>query len=202
MCRFLFYFFRKKKEKELAQEQTKFKGKFNLSLHAGITFSKYYTTTNIQREDLENKTGYRVGLELAYIFPTKKRNWAMFIEPSYRNYESQKEVRYLDFYSIQKYTTITVKKNAIDIITGPRYYFYIGKKSSIFVDVSLLIDTNINSEETSSVDLGYYHDTSTDLGSSFGLGYKYNEKLSFHFRYNNYGSTFSSSAIVLGYNFL
>jgi hypothetical protein len=179
-----------------------YKGKLNLSLRPGVTFSSYYTTTDIQREDFENKTGYRIGLELEYLFPSKNRNWAIFIEPSYRNYESEKEVLYVDFYSIQKYTTITVKKNSIDIITGPRYYFNLNKKSSIFVDVSLLIDTNINSEETSSEDLGYYNNMGIDLGNSFGLGYRYNEKLSLQCRYNNYGSTFSSSSVVLGYNFL
>jgi hypothetical protein len=197
-----FISFEKKKEKELALEKVNYKGKLNLSLRPGVTFSSYYTTTDIQREDFENKTGYRIGLELEYLFPSKNRNWAIFIEPSYRNYESEKEVLYVDFYSIQKYTTITVKKNSIDIITGPRYYFNLNKKSSIFVDVSLLIDTNINSEETSSEDLGYYNNMGIDLGNSFGLGYRYNEKLSLQCRYNNYGSTFSSSSVVLGYNFL
>ncbi len=194
--------FDKIEKQEIEKERSKFKGKLNLSIRPGVTFSKYYTNTDIQREDFENKTGYRIGLEIEYLFPTKKHNWAIFIEPSYRNYESQKEVRYVDFNTIQKYTTITVKKNSLDIITGPRYYFYLDEKSSIFIDVSLLIDTNINSEETSSVDLGYYRDMSIDLGNSFGLGYRYNEKLSLQFRYNNYGSTFSSSSIVLGYNFL
>src|SRR5690606_39261077 len=98
--------------------------------------------------------------------------------------------------------TITVKKNSIDIITGPRYYFNLNKKTSILVDVSLLIVTNINSEETSSEDLGYYNNMGIDLVNSFGLGYRYNEKLSLQCRYNNYGSTFSSSSVVLGYNFL
>lgn len=89
-----FISFEKKKEEELAEEKMKYKGKLNLSLRPGVTFSKYYTTTNIQREDFENKTGYRIGLEIEYLFPTKNRNWAIFLEPSYRNYEDQKEVLY------------------------------------------------------------------------------------------------------------
>ncbi|WP_157429295.1 hypothetical protein [Aequorivita sublithincola] len=170
-----FVSYEKIKEKKIEEEKAKYKGKPNLSLRPGVTFSKYYTITNFQREDFENKTGYRIGLELEYIFPTKNHNWAKFIEPSYRNYESEKEVLYNDFYTIKEYTTITVKKNSFDLITGPRYYFNLSEKSSIYLDVSLLINTNINSEETSSVDLGYYIDTSSDLGNSFGLGYRYNK---------------------------
>ena len=59
----------------------------------------------------------------------------------------------------------------MSIVTGPRDYFHLGEKSSVFIDVALLIDTNINSEKTSSVDLGHYSDSSAEAGSSFGLGY-------------------------------
>src|SRR5690606_2380000 len=131
-------------------EKAKHKGKLNLQFRPGIAFSKYYTTTDIHREDFEDKTGYRSGLALEYIFPSKNHNWAMFIEPSYRNYESQKVVIYEDFFiNNPKYTTLTVKKNSFDIVAGPRYYIHLGEKSSLFADISLLLDTNINSEQYS-----------------------------------------------------
>lgn len=194
--------FEKIKERKIEQEKDKYKGKLNLSLRPGVTFFSYYITSDIQRENFDNKTGYRMGLELEYLFPSKKRKWAIFIEPSYYNYESQRTIKYVDFFSIQKYTTVNVKKNSIDILTGPRYYFHLGEKSSIFIDASLLIDTNINSETTSSDEDSFDRGGNIDLGNSFGLGYRYKEKLSLQFRYNNYMSTFSSTSIVLGYNFL
>ena len=197
-----FVSFQKVKEEKIEQEKDKYKGKLNLSLRPGVTFSSYYLNTDIQRENFENKSGYRIGLELEYLFPSKKRKWGIFIEPSYRNYESQKTIKYVDFFSIQKSTTVSVQKNSIDILTGPRYYFHIGEKSSIFVDISLLIDTNINSKTTSSNEDSFDKSGNLDLGNSFGLGYRYNEKLSLQFRYNNYMSTFSSTSIVLGYNVL
>src|SRR5690606_15466833 len=147
-----FVSFQKVKEEKIEQEKGKYKGKLNLTLRPGVTFSSYYLTTDIQREDFDDKTGYRIGLELEYLFPSKKRKWGIFIEPSYRNYESQKTIKYVDFFSIQKSTTVSVQKKSIDILTGPRYYFHVGEKSSIFVDISILIDTNINSKTTSSND--------------------------------------------------
>ncbi len=190
------------KKKSGSRKNQKNKGKLGLYLRPGITFSQYYTQTKIQREDFEDKTGFRIGLELEYLFPSKKQHWAIFLEPSYRNYESEKTVLYEDFYTIQKYTTITVKKNSFDIVAGPRYYFHISDKSSLFMEIALLVDTNINSEEISSEDIGYFKDWGTELGNCFGLGYRYNNKLSLQFRYNNYGNNFSSTAIILGYNFL
>lgn len=197
-----FVSFEKIKKDEIEMEKGKYKGKLNLSLRPGVTFSKYYITTDIQREDFDNKVGYRIGLELEYLFPSKERNWAIFIEPSFRNYESQREIQYVDFFSIKEFTTITVKKTSFDILTGPRYYFHLGEKSSIFADISLLIDTNFNSETTSSKEDSFDRDWGVDLGSSFGLGYRYNKDLSLQFRYNNYLSNFSSTSLVLGYNFL
>jgi hypothetical protein len=194
--------FQEIKEEKIKQEKDIHKGKLNLSLRPGVTFSSYYINTDIQKENFDNKIGYRIGLELEYFFPSKKRKWAIFMEPSYRNYESQRTVKYVDFFSIQKSTTITVKKNSIDILTGPRYYFHLGEKSSIFIDASLLVDTNINSEIISSNEESFNKSDSIELGNSFGLGYRYNEKLSLQFRYNNYLSNFNSTSIVLGYNFL
>lgn len=178
------------------------KGDLNLSLKPGITFSGYYIHTDIQKEDFENKVGYRIGLELEYMFPSKRKKWAVFMEANYRTYESTKTIQYKDFFTLDEFTTITVQKNAIDLLIGPRFYFNLSPKSTIFIDASLLVDTNSNSKIISSDENSFDKDLGLETGNSFGLGYRYNQKLSLQFRLNNYLSNFNSSSIVLGYNFL
>lgn len=189
------------------------KPKFNLTIRPGVTFSSLsLLKTGDERINFDNKTGFRVGLEAEYILPFNNGKWSVFIEPTYRNYKTEKEYLYVDFGLFQRTTTISINYSAIEFPLGLRHYMFASPDAAFFIDAGILVDiSNLDSKAESSNENSYDLDLSADAGLAFGAGFRYKNKYSLELRYHtdrqffNYDgvdSVFKSFAIIAGYNFL
>jgi hypothetical protein len=147
---------------------------FNLNIRPGLSLSKLtvdsYST--YQDVDFDVEPTFRAGVEGEFILPFNKNKWSVFIEPTYQYYKSEKD--------LEKYHVI-VHYESIEIPIGGRYYFFLGKKSKIFVDAAYVLDFAFNST------LNYEDIWQTELRSlgnfAFGAGYKFHDRLSLELRY-------------------
>ena len=187
--------------------------KFNLSIRPGVTFGSLTAHKSGEENiDFDNKTGFRIGLEAEYVFPFNNGKWSIFIEPTYRNYESEKEYVYVKALTFQKTTIITAKYNSIELPIGARHYMFLSQDAALFIDAAFIVDASIlDSKIESSDENGYDLDVKTDIAVGLGFGFKYKNKYSLEARYHtprkvtnyqNIYTTYNSFALIAGYNFL
>ncbi len=193
--------------------KNKQKGKFNLSIRPGVTFS----SLSLQRYgddevNFDTNTGIRIGLEAEYILPFNNGKWSIFIEPTYRNYKTEKNVLYKEWVTTQKYTLVSVEYNSIELPMGGRHYMFLNQNAAIFVDAAVIMDVStLDSNMNSSISSRYDLNISADAALAFGVGFKFKNKYSLEARYHsprqllnydNFNSAYNSFAIIAGYNFL
>ncbi|MGO3182094.1 MAG: outer membrane beta-barrel protein [Aequorivita sp.] len=195
-------------------EKNDFKYGFNLSIRPGVTFgSASIQKSGEERIDFDSKTGFRIGLEAEYIFPFHNGKWAIFMEPTYRNYTAEKEKSINnDFPTMQNTSQITVEYNSIEIPVGARFYMFLNKDAAIFLNAAVLFDVSTLDSSISSTNSSAYNlDFKTDATSAFGAGFKFKNKYSLEARYhasrniinyNTASASFQSFSLIAGYNFL
>lgn len=188
------------------------KAAFNLSIRPGATFSSLSIQKSGDEEvEFGNNTGLRLGLEAEYIFPFNNAKWSLFIEPTYRSYKAEKEVVYVDYFTIQKTTLVTATYNSVEVPVGGRHYMFLNNEAAIFIDAALIVDvTVLDSEITSSNENGYDLQVNADTALAFGIGFRYNKysiEARYHtsrqlLNYDNISSSFNSFSLIAGYKFL
>jgi len=180
-------------------EKKKAKNKIHFKIKPGLNFQSltYEETGHLNEKvviDFENKTTFRFGIELEYIFPYNKNKWGIYIEPSYKSYENKKEVerkRLLPpWTTIQQ--TIDVSYVILELPIGIRHYLFLNKSSSLFINAAYIF--NGKSKVRS-----YY----------LGFGYEFNKKVNLEFRHypnkNFFGksiygySKYNNSSLIVGY---
>ena len=154
---------------------------FNLHLRPGVNFSKlslqneFFRPKNI---DFENQTNFRFGVELEFVMPFNKNKWAIFLEPTYQSFNSEKT---------EGNKTFSVDYESLELPIGIRHYFFLSDKSKLFINSAYVLDF----AKDSAVLIGNQsnvNDNSTDLvfktGNNliFGAGFNYNSKFSIEFR--------------------
>lgn len=189
------------------------KAAFNLTIRPGVTFSSLSIQKNNDEQlNFENKSGFRIGLEAEYVLPFNNGKWSIFIEPTYRNYSSEKEYIYVDFLTFQKTTVITATYNSIELPIGGRHYMFLNEQAAFFINAAFLMDASVlDSKIDSSNEGGYDLKVKADASIVLGLGFKYRNKYSVEARYHtprqlldydNINSKYKSFSLIAGYNFL
>ena len=172
------------------QQKKKNKDVFNLNLRPGIRSSSFilYTPSNRIIDFGNNLTSFRLGLEAEFILGFNNNKWALLLEPTYHQFNS-------------------------DIQTASiRHYMYLNKKDvKFFVNALIFYNMNFNSQ----IKLGsspFSPEVDNTFSRALGIGCKYKESFSLELRYlpsrntlTNFGeaswsSNFESLSIVLGYS--
>lgn len=173
-------------------------GVFGFKVIAGANFASLDYDVIAKAGTLDSETILKIGFEVEYKFGYNKRKWAVFLEPNFQKYHAE---------DVSKRIAIDYK--FIEIPVGLRHYMFLGNgdKSKIFVDAGYAYGVLMGSD---------YKASNQDIklessGNLFlGLGYSYS-RYSIEFRYNfnrtlidyNYWNTsYKSSGITLGYQFL
>ena len=186
---------------------------FNLSVRVGLNRSSLSVqnwVSNSRDVDFDNELGLRIGAEAEFILPFNKNKWGIIIEPTYQQYKSTKitnnsNVSGGELVSIADY-------KSIEIPLGLRYYFFLKNKSKLFINVSYIFGSSLNST------IAFNKKDGTNINSleietgnnlAFGFGYNTNE-YSLELRVqtarevlNNYvywRSDYKTVSIIFGYN--
>lgn len=188
----------------------------NLSIRPGITYSNFSMdnkTSRIQDMNLDNKLGLRLGIEAEYVMPFNKNKWSFLVEPTYQYYKAEKTVLYQETELISRELLFKVDYKSIEIPVGIRHYLFLNKRSKMFVNASFVFDLSL-SGSVSVERFGYTDLIDFDIRTSnnlvFGLGYNWNNKHSFEFRYGtnrnllskyvSWSSDFKTLSFIYGFN--
>jgi hypothetical protein len=150
------------------------------------TFSLTSDAFDAKTVDFDSELSFRLGLEVECILGFLNNKWSFFVEPIYSSYSSEKEVTYktgtLPALDVQK---ATVNFESIDLTVGIRHYMLLDDTSKLFLNagfklISLMDDSVIEFEKAFSD-----KPLISDNFFSFGLGYKYKNKLSAELRFDS-----------------
>lgn len=188
-------------------------GSFNLSIRPGVTFSSFSIQIQGDEEiNFDANTGIRIGLEAEYVLPFNNNKWAIFIEPTYRNYSAETTLVDNTFPTITKTNVITINYNSIELPLGGRHYMFLNQNAAFFIDAAVIMDvSSLDSKMESSLGGKYDLDISGDAALALGVGFKLKNKYSVEARYHssrklvdnfNTNSAYKSFALIAGYNFL
>ncbi|WP_149276547.1 outer membrane beta-barrel protein [Pareuzebyella sediminis] len=177
---------------------------FNLSIRPGLSASALTIdngANNTRDAQFNVKSSFRIGLEAEFVMPFNRNKWAFIIEPCYRYYEAEKQLE-------RHYVEATY--HSIEFPMGIRHYFFLNKKSSIFVNGSVVFDLPLNAI------VDYDRVTDLEIKSSpnlaIGFGYKFKNKIGLELRWyssrnvvrqwQNISSDYKAISAILGYSFL
>lgn len=102
-----------------------------IRLTPGVSFAHAEGYAERQKyQDYSPRTAFRFGIEFEYVLPFLRKNLALLVEPAYQSYSSKGKVT----------KDLSIKYNSFEVAMGARYYFHLGKKSSIYVNGAALLD--------------------------------------------------------------
>lgn len=183
---------------------------FNLSFRPGLNYSNL-RLQGFREIDFDHQFNFRFGIEAEFILPFNKNKWGMTIEPTYQQFESGKttEVNYVSGGILVS----KVNYQSIELPIGVRHYFFLNDQSKIFIDLSYILDYQVNSfikntrfdgTEVESLEIN----SRRNLG--LGIGYKYRDKYSLSMRYQtrreilsnylSFDSGYETFSVIFGYS--
>ena len=124
----------------------------------------------------------RFGVQLEYMLPTKRRKWALTIEPTYNYYKTEKTYNSISNSNTGQLTNASVDYSSVEIPIGLRHYSYLNSNSKLFISGAYVLDISLKTDIVFSESLKYEGDTGNNL--AFGLGYVFKDKYSIEARLN------------------
>ena len=178
-------------------EQKKENFQVNLHVKAGInsanlSLENYYAkdVALLGNIDFDNNVSFSAGIEAEFIMPFNKNKWAIFLEPTYQYFKSDKQTAT---------TVATVDYKAIEIPAGIRHYFFLTDKSKLFVNAAFVYAIVFDSEIVLPKEY-YRHDleTASRINYNLGFGYVFNDRYRLEFKYRTTRDVFRSQSTWLG----
>ncbi|MCB9425687.1 MAG: PorT family protein [Flavobacteriales bacterium] len=176
------------------EKVSKNKGKFNISIRAGINYASV-SIKEINSNEIKSdwNTNYRIGLELEYLLSTNNNKWGIILDPNYQEYNSSQGQM-----TNPSAISFSSESKILQFPLGLRYYSHISDKSRVFFTGALSINFLL---KDAGVNVSYPFTTNSfryDRGwatSNFliGFGYSFNKKLCLELQYESPLAMTSSS---------
>ncbi len=188
---------------------------FNLSLRVGmnlVDFALENSANHIFDTDFGTSTNIRLSMDAEYILPTNKNKWGVWFEPSYYTHNASLTSENSKVSGGKLISDMEI--NVYEFNFGLRYYMFITGRSKFFTNIgyvrTVTPDSRVEFLRTDGSNIITLEVHSNDAGT-LGVGYNYNNKLSFEARYylnrsllidySYYISNFETLSFVIGYNF-
>lgn len=182
----------------------------NISLRPRVETSSLEFTSNSVTGDFDfgRDLIFGMGLEFEYIFPFNKIEWSVFLELTYKGYQTNTNISRFEREFNQK-----INYRFLELPLGFRRYLFFNKNSSMFINALLVLNTNLNSTSEFRLEPYVYDIQRINFRSSinfgFGFGYKFKNKYSIEVRgFNNREiaerdlsvlSKYKSFSLIFGY---
>lgn len=177
-------------------------GGINLKITAGATFNSLNVGNSLVTKndfDFESKSSFRIGAELEYIMPFNKNKWGLFVDPNYQSYSNS---------GSKGSQQMEAKYNFLEIPVGLRHYMFLNKNSKFFVDGAYILSFPVSDSYIvyGANTLNIERNSALALGAGFSYK-KYSIELRHTLKhglvdYIYWEGSYSTTAIILGYNFL
>lgn len=160
------------------------KGAFHLTVRPGLNLNslayvtmKSSTIPSKKTIDFGKSTFFRIGVETEYNFAFNRGKWSIIFEPTYGSYKAKSNSNTVPAYSGE------LTYSTLELPFGIRHYFFINDKSKIFLNFLFvpIVDLGSKIEFDSNLRPDYNIKGGSDLGC--GIGYNFNNKFSFEYRY-------------------
>ena len=186
------------------QKKQKNKDLFNLNIRPGIRSSSFVLVDPHRRQiDFgKNLTSFRLGLEAEFILGFNNNKWAFFLEPTYHQFNSDKQFK-------SDKLSASINQKSIEVNFGVRHYVYLKKDLKLFANALLIYVNNFNSQ-IDEQRFSFSAELNNTIYGSLGIGCKYKGRFSLEFRYLSsrdilisnptWNTNFQSLSVVLGYS--
>lgn len=197
--------YKKKKDK---------KGLFNLTLRPGIRTSSLIVDGPVREQFNFDKglTTYRLGLESEFILGFNNNKWAIILEPTYQEFES--ETMIVSNKTTDEKLVANVDYKSLETQFGLRYYMFINKNLRLFTNALATYDYRFNSSvkvtRESNGNNFFSAKMQSGMSVALGVGGKFKDRYSFELRYlpnrnilnsqGNWITKYKSLSFVLGYS--
>ncbi len=185
------------------------KGKFNLHLKPGVTFSSLSLERVVDFNEftnLGNQTGFRIGVEAEYVLGLNNNKWAFLFETVYNSEHTAER-------PLRNVANLTSKFQSIFLSLGARHYMFLNDDLKLFVNAAYEQDIVSSSSKLSVIYPLNTYDFEYQTRNSFGFGLGANyKKISLELRTSldrdvlkrwiGWGTKFSYYSIIIGYNIL
>ncbi|WP_298878602.1 tRNA modification GTPase [uncultured Polaribacter sp.] len=187
------YYQKKKKNKDL----------FHLTLRPGIRSSSLALRSPVWNDaDFGNNlTSFRLGVEAEFVFGFNNNKWALLLEPTYHDLNSN---------TTEGTRPRNINQKSIEVNLGIRHYMYLKNKDvKLFLNALGVYTINFNSQLKAGHNWFYTDKLHNNFNVVLGIGCKYKERFSLELRHLpnrnilinhvHWKTDFQSSSIVLGY---
>ncbi|WP_053977717.1 hypothetical protein [Mangrovimonas xylaniphaga] len=190
------------------------RGEFSINLRPRLNFSSFEidnTFNDFKETEFDSQFNPSFGIETEFVFPINKNKWALFFEPTYHSYKTEKTYESTSVTS----GNITAKVNyvSVELPIGVRHYFHLNPKSKLFLNTAFIYEVGTKKDyiefKLNGADLRGMHIISY-ANFALGAGFKYHNKYSFEIRYiekgnvlesyQNWTSSYNSWSFIFGYN--
>lgn len=168
------------KNPNLTYNEEKSEGNFLFSIRPGLTLNNFKIDTDAFYADgqivhFQNTLGFRLGIEVEYVFQINKNKWSLITEPTYV-YINNETLDYLGETSIWEYSSIEVP-------LGIRHHMFLNEYSKFFINASIVWMYQMDSKVILFDGKDFIFESRTNF--SLGVGYKFKNKYSFEFQYRS-----------------
>lgn len=149
----------------------------------------------------KNLTSFRLGLEAEFVMGFNNNKWAILLEPTYHQFNSDKNTGDVVLASINQ--------RSIEVNLGIRHYMYLNKDLKLFANALFIYVNNFNSQIEEGR-FGLSTELVNTLNGALGIGCTYKERFSLEFRHLpnrnilythiDWSTDFQSLSVVLGYS--
>lgn len=178
--------------------------RFFLSLRPRVNLSSFMISTIDFEIDYDPKISYGLGLEAEFVMPYYRNKWSIIIEPTFQNYSSISSTP-TDFTG-GGFLLGDFNYKSIELPSGVRHYFFLNQKSTLFVNVSFVMDFTFDTNFVfRRIDNSIINeiDIFTKQNLAFGTGFEFDNKFNIELRYQtNRNLTGFSAFYVTDYNTL
>ena len=173
---------------------------FNLSVKAGAVFNSYQVEGIYFNYSFPAQSSFSFGFELENVLNINKNKWSIYFEPFYETYTSST--------TDSKNGTSIISLKFLNLGVGAKHKMFINNNSFFFINFGLQMVNNIGDKNFDSSATAFKLDQNS-FNLHGGFGFKFQNKYFIEYRLRsslnplvNYGSitsSYSSSALVLGY---
>ncbi len=180
---------------------TQNKSSVNFKITPGVSFATITVeddnTGNGVEFDFGSKLAFRIGAEVEYIMPFNNNKWSLFVDPNIQFYKNEGSERVYDYKAEYKF---------IELPVGLRHYMYLNNESKLFINIAYAVVLNMGDPYIEINNVKMDIRKSSNLAAGIGFAHKrYSAELRYGFGrgladfYDQWGSTYSSIGLVLGY---
>ncbi len=148
----------------------------NITLKPGISYGHavlWYYRLFPDPVKLNNKTTFRIGLDLEMPFKFNEKRWSIFIEPGFQRYKASGQ---------SVVHELSVDYQSIELPAGLRYRYYFSNGTAVFFDAAVIFDFDFNSTITYSESYEPLEVYSL-INYGIGAGFQFNKWLSAGMRF-------------------